>query len=166
MMDISSAIEGTTNFQSCLTFVKSVFSAFSSSFASKSVRFGFVTFSTSASVVFGFGQFSSFAEVEGAVMGVKQASGGCSAGAALSTCKSSLFAEGSSGSAGSSSAGAGGAGGASSGSATGAAGGGGSVSARLLVVLMAGKSTDDVSASASSLKGMNVSTTLFKSFVI
>ena len=152
MLDISSAIDGATSFQSCLTFVKSVFSAFSASFTSKTIRFGLVTFSSSASVVFGFSQYSSFSEVEGAIMGVKQASGSCAAGAALTTCKSSLFAAGSSGgsSAGGSEGGAGaGAGGGASGSA--------SASARLLVVLMAGKSTDDVSASASALKEMSVS---------
>ena len=140
----------------CLTFVKSVFGYFSSSFESKTVRFGLVSFSTSATVVFSFSQYSSFSQVESAIMGLKLASGSCAAGAALSTCKSSLFATGSSGgSAGGAAAGAEGAAGVSAG----ASGTSGGASAQLLVVLMAGKSTDDVSASAGSLKSMGVSNT-------
>ena len=153
MLDISSSIEGSSNFQMCLTFVKSVFSYFSSSFTSKTVRFGFVSFSTSATVVFSFGQHSSFSEVESAIMGVKQASGGCAAGAALTTCKSSLFAAGSSGSSTGGTEGGAGAG-AGAGVEGGASGG---AAAQVLVVLMAGKSTDDVSASAGALKSMGVS---------
>lgn len=153
MLDISSSIQGESNFQMCLTFVKSVFGYFSSNFESKTVRFGLVSFSTSATVVFSFGQYSSFSEVEGAVMGLKLASGGCAAGAALSTCQSSLFAAGSSGgSTGGAAAGAG--------ASAGASGTSGGASAQLLVVLMAGKSTDDVSASAGALKTMGVSSTL------
>ena len=155
-MDISSAIGGESNFQMCLSFVKSVFSYFSSSFESKTIQFGLVSFSTSASVVFKFGQYSSFSEVEGAIMGLKLASGGCAAGGALSTCKSSLFAAGSSGgSAGGSQgeAGAGAVGGASGG----AAGASGGAASQILVVLMAGKSTDDVSSGAGALKSIGVS---------
>ena len=65
-------------------------------------------------------------EVDSALASVQLVGGGCAAGAGLTTCKSSLF-----------------------------------ESARksvsyLLVVLMAGKSTDDVSAAAGALKGMKV----------
>ena len=81
-------------------------------------------------------------------MGVKQASGGCSAGAALSTCQSTLFEGGSSGAASANTTG--------SGSANATSGGGSGSSSRVLVALLAGTSTDDVTASAKALKEMNV----------
>lgn len=63
---------------------------------------------------------------------MKLVGGSCAAGAALSSCQSSLFAS------------AGGGGASASSSSAGA-----SVSARLLVVMMAGKSTDSITSSAS-----------------
>ena len=77
-------------------------------------------------MVFGFTQYSSISEIDSAVGSVTLMSGGCAAGAALSQCKSSLF--------------------------EGDAGG----KARVLIVLIAGSSTDDVSSSASSLKTAGV----------
>ena len=77
-------------------------------------------------MVFGFTQYSSISEIDSAVGSVTLMSGGCAAGAALSQCKSSLF--------------------------EGDAGG----KARVLIVLIAGSSTDDVSSAASSLKTAGV----------
>lgn len=67
-------------------------------------------------------------QIEGAFGSIKLAGGSCAAGAALTTCKSSLFASARSG------------------------------AAMVLVVMIAGKSTDDVSAGAGALKGMKVKT--------
>lgn len=77
-------------------------------------------------MVFGFTQYSSISEIDSAVGSVTLMSGGCAAGAALSQCKSSLF--------------------------EGDAGG----KARVLIVLIAGSSTDDVSSAAGSLKTAGV----------
>ena len=70
---------------------------------------------------------------------MKLVGGSCAAGAALSSCQSSLFAS------------AGGGGASASSSSAGA-----SVSARLLVVMMAGKSTDSITSSASAIKESGV----------
>ena len=70
---------------------------------------------------------------------MKLVGGSCAAGAALSSCQSSLFAS------------AGGGGASASSSSVGA-----SVSARLLVVMMAGKSTDSITSSASAIKESGV----------
>ena len=85
-------------------------------------------------------------QIESAIMGVKQASGGCAAGAALSTCQSSLFSSGTAGSSNTSGTAA----------MNGTSSGSSQSSSRVLVSLMAGTSTDDVTTSASALKGMNV----------
>lgn len=77
-------------------------------------------------VVFGFSQFDSMSEVDRAVTKVKLIGGKCNAGAALSHCKTSLFV------------------------------GPAQVIARILVVLMAGKSSDVVSTAALSLKTVGV----------
>ena len=63
MLDTSSAIEGDSNFQSTLSFAKSVFSTYKTQFENKKIRFGFVTFSTTPTVVFGFDKMSSFSDV-------------------------------------------------------------------------------------------------------
>ena len=76
--------------------------------------------------MFGFTQYTSISEVDTAIQSATLIGGGCAAGAALSQCQSGLF--------------------------TGAAGG----RSRLLIVLMAGKSSDDVSSSAGSLKSASV----------
>lgn len=76
--------------------------------------------------MFGFTQYTSISDVDTAVQGATLIGGGCVAGAALSQCQSGLF--------------------------TGAASG----RSRLLIVLMAGKSSDDVSSSAGSLKSASV----------
>ena len=81
---------------------------------------------------------------------VKLVGGSCAAGAGLSKCQSALFA-----SAGGGGAAAGG-GAAGGGAAGGGAAAGASVSARLLVVMMAGKSTDSVTSSASELKKIGI----------
>lgn len=78
---------------------------------------------------------------------VKLSGGSCAAGAALSTCQSSLFA--STGGGGGAAAGGAAAG---AGATSGGAAAGASVSARLLVVMMAGKSTDSVTSTSSALK--------------
>lgn len=77
-------------------------------------------------VVFGFSQYTSISEVESACLSVTPIGGSCTAGAALSQCKSTLF--------------------------EGDAGG----KARVLVVLMAGSSSDDVAGAAGSLKSAGV----------
>ena len=76
--------------------------------------------------MFGFTQYTSISEVDSAIASVTLIGGGCAAGAAFSQCQSGLF--------------------------TGAAGG----RSRLLLVLMAGKSSDDVSSGAGSLKSAGV----------
>lgn len=78
---------------------------------------------------------------------VKLVGGSCAAGAALSTCQSSLFVG-----AGGGVAAAGGGAAAGGSAASGGAAAGASVSARLLVVMMAGKSSDSVTSSAGALK--------------
>lgn len=77
-------------------------------------------------VVFGFSQYTSISEVDSACSSVTLIGGSCTAGAALSQCKSALF--------------------------EGDAGG----KARVLVVLMAGSSSDDVASAAGSLKSAGV----------
>jgi len=77
-------------------------------------------------VVFGFSQYTSISEVDSACSSVTLIGGGCAAGAALSQCKSALF--------------------------EGDAGG----KARVLIVLMAGSSSDDVAGAAESLKSAGV----------
>ena len=76
--------------------------------------------------MFGFSQYTSISEVDSAVSSVTLIGGSCTAGAALSQCKSALF--------------------------EGDAGG----KARVLIVLMAGSSSDDVSSAAASLKTVGV----------
>ncbi|EDO32447.1 predicted protein [Nematostella vectensis] len=131
MLDASSSIQGETNFQLCITFVKSVFMAFSGSGFGTSLRFGFVIFGSSAQVVFKFDQYTQVSQLESAFASVKLVGGGCAAGAALTTTKSSLFASAQSG------------------------------AAMVLVVMIAGKSTDDVAAGAGALKEMGVKTIAF-----
>ena len=77
-------------------------------------------------VVFGFSQYTSISEVDSACSSVTLIGGSCAAGAALSQCKSALF--------------------------EGDAGG----KARVLVVLIAGSSSDDVASAAGSLKSAGV----------
>lgn len=77
-------------------------------------------------VVFGFTQYTSFSEVDSAIASVTLIGGGCAAGAALSKCQSALF--------------------------TGAA----ESRSRLLIVLIAGKSSDGVTSGAGSLKSAGV----------
>ena len=76
--------------------------------------------------MFGFSQYTSISQVDSAVASVTLMGGSCTAGAALSQCKSGLF--------------------------EGDAGG----KARVLIVLMAGSSSDDVSSAAGSLKTVGV----------
>ena len=84
-------------------------------------------------------------------MSVKQVSGSCAAGAALSTCQSSLYGGGSSALTNNSKA-------PSSAAANITSSGSGQSSSRILVSLMAGTSTDDVKGSATALKEMSVRT--------
>ncbi|KAJ7385815.1 hypothetical protein OS493_013849 [Desmophyllum pertusum] len=102
--------------------MKFVTSIFHSFTMGGAVRYGLVVFGSSAKVVFGFSQYTSISEVDSAVASVTLMGGSCSAGAGLTQCKSALF--------------------------DGDAGG----KARVLIVLMAGSSSDDVSSAAGSLK--------------
>ena len=130
MLDASDSVGGEANFKLAIQFIITVFRAFT---LGGGIRFAFVIFGSSAQVVFDFSKYTSMSEVEAAMGQVALVSGSCTAGAALSTCQSSLFASG------------GGGGGAGAGA-----------SARLLVVMIAGKSSDSVSAGSTALKGIGV----------
>ncbi|XP_078375014.1 cochlin-like isoform X2 [Oculina patagonica] len=90
------------------------------------VRYGLVVFGNKAEVVFGFSQYASMLEIDSAVANLKLVGGNCNAGAALSRCKTSLFVGPNRG------------------------------IARVLVALLAGKSSDDISAPTASLKTAGV----------
>ena len=77
-------------------------------------------------MVFGFSQYTSISQVDSAVSSVTLIGGSCTAGAALSQCQSALF--------------------------EGDAGG----TARVLIALMAGSSSDDVSSASALLKKAGV----------
>ena len=87
---------------------------------------GMVTFSASAQVVFDFSMYTSASEIDGALGKITLAGGSCSAGQGLSNCQSGLFAKSR------------------------------SEAIKVLLVMIAGTSTDDVSAGASALKGLGV----------
>lgn len=129
MLDASDSVGGEANFKLAIQFIITVFRAFT---LGGGIRFAFVIFGSSAQVVFDFSKYTSMSEVEAAMGQVALVSGSCTAGAALTTCQSSLFASGSGG------------------------GAGAGASARLLVVMIAGKSSDSVSGGSTALKGIGV----------
>lgn len=87
---------------------------------------GLVLFGASASVSFDFSKYSSVSEVDAAIGSMKMVGGACAAGQGLSTCQTQLFAQSRQN------------------------------AAKVLLVMMAGKSTDDVSGVAESLKRAGV----------
>ena len=89
-------------------------------------RIGMVLFGASASVSFDFGKYSSASEIGAAIGSMKMIGGSCAAGQGLSTCQTQLFAQSRQN------------------------------AAKVLLVMIAGKSTDDVSGVAASLKSSGV----------
>lgn len=89
-------------------------------------RIGMVLFGASASVSFDFGKYSSASEIGDAIGSMKMIGGSCPAGQGLSTCQTQLFAQSRQN------------------------------AAKVLLVMIAGKSTDDVSGVAASLKRSGV----------
>ena len=124
MLDVSSSIGGSTNFQFCISFIKALYASFTVS--SSGYRIGMVTFSASAQVAFDFSMYSSAAELDGALGKISLGEGSCAAGQGLGTCQSGLFSKSR------------------------------SEAMKILLVMIAGTSTDDVSTSATALKGMGV----------
>lgn len=89
-------------------------------------RIGLVLFGASASVSFDFSKYSSASEVDDAIGNMKLVGGACAAGQGLSTCQTQLFAQSRQN------------------------------AAKILLVMMAGKSTDEVSGVAESLRSAGV----------
>lgn len=89
-------------------------------------RIGLVLFGASASVSFDFSKYSSASEVDAAIGSMKMVGGACAAGQGLSTCQTQLFAQSRQN------------------------------AVKVLLVMMAGISTDDVSGVAGSLKNSGV----------
>ena len=96
------------------------------SISSTGYRIGMVLFGASASVSFDFSKYSSASEIDAAIGGMKMLGGSCAAGQGLSTCQTQLFAQSRQN------------------------------TAKVLLVMIAGKSTDDVSGVAGSLKSSGV----------
>lgn len=94
--------------------------------SSTAYRIGLVLFGASASVSFDFSKYSSAAEIDSAIGSMKLLGGACAAGQGLSTCQSQLFAQSREG------------------------------ASKILLVMMAGKSTDDVSSVAGDMKSSGV----------
>ena len=94
--------------------------------SSTAYRIGLVLFGASASVSFDFSKYSSASELDSAIGSMKLVGGACAAGQALSTCQSQLFAQSR------------------------------KEASKILLVMMAGKSTDDVSGVAGALKSSDV----------
>lgn len=124
LLDTSTSIGGKSNFKLALSFIVAVYQALG---VSAQIRVAFIIFGSSTNVVFGFSKYTSFTEVKAAVEGVSMIGGACTAGAALATCKTDVFASAR------------------------------AEVARVLVVMMAGKSTDSVALSSSSIKEMGIS---------
>lgn len=89
LLDSSTSIEGDANFQLALAFVVAVFEAIG---VSAQMRVAFIIFGSTTQVVFNFEKYTAFADVRTAVMGAKLVGGTCTAGAALTTCRSDVFA--------------------------------------------------------------------------
>ena len=89
-------------------------------------RIGLVLFGASASVSFDFSKYSSASEVDAAIGSMRMVGGACAAGQGLSTCQTQLFVQSRQN------------------------------ADKVLLVMMAGKSTDDVSGVAESLKRAGV----------
>ena len=94
--------------------------------SSTAYRIGLVLFGASASVSFDFGKYSSASEIDSAITSIKLIGGACAARQGLSTCQSQLFAQSR------------------------------QEASRILLVMMAGTSTDDVSSMSGSLKTSGV----------
>ena len=94
--------------------------------SSTAYRVGLVLFGASASVSFDFGKYSSASEIDSAIGSLKLIGGACAAGQGLSTCQSQLFAQSRQG------------------------------ASKILLVMMAGKSSDDISSVAGALKSAGV----------
>lgn len=104
-----------------------VVSVFEALGISAQMRVAFIIFGASTKVVFGFTQYTSFTEVKASVEGVTMIGGACAAGAALTTSNTEVFASAR------------------------------TQVARVLVVMMAGKSTDSIAAPSSAIKEMKIS---------
>lgn len=89
-------------------------------------RIGMVLFGASASVSFDFSKYSSILDIDAAIGSMKMLGGSCAAGQGLSTCQTQLFAQSRQN------------------------------AAKVLLVMVAGKSTDDVAGVAGSLKSSGV----------
>lgn len=94
--------------------------------SSTAYRVGLVLFGASASVSFDFSKYSSASEIDSAITSLTLMGGACAAGQGLSTCQSQIFAQSR------------------------------QEASKILLVMMAGKSTDDVSNVAGSLKSSGV----------
>ena len=94
--------------------------------SSTAYRVGLVLFGASASVSFDFSKYSSASEIDSAITSLTLMGGACAAGQGLSTCQAQIFAQSR------------------------------QEAAKILLVMMAGKSTDDVSNVAESLKSSGV----------
>lgn len=123
LLDTSTSIGGDANFKLTLSFIVAVFKAIG---VSAQIRVAFVIFGGSTKVVFGFTQYTSITEVESAVLGVSMVGGTCTAGAAISTCRSDVFASAR------------------------------TELARILVVMMAGRSSDSLDEPSSAIKGTGI----------
>lgn len=94
--------------------------------SSTAFRIGLVLFGSSASVSFDFSKYSSSSEIDAAIGSMKIIGGSCAAGQGLSTCQSQLFAQSRQN------------------------------AVKVLLVMIAGRSTDDVSGVAGALKSSGV----------
>lgn len=94
--------------------------------SSKAYRIGLILFGASASVSFGFSKYSSASQLDSAIGELKLIEGACAAGQGLSKCQSQLFAQSR------------------------------QEASKILLVMMAGTSTDDVSKGAAALKSYAV----------
>ena len=94
--------------------------------SSSGYRIGLVLFGASASVLFDFSKFYSVSEIDSALANVAMVGGSCAAGQALNTCQSALFGQSR------------------------------QQAAKVLLVMMAGSSVDDVTKTATSLKNSGV----------
>lgn len=94
--------------------------------SSTKFRIGLVLFGASASVSFDFSKYNSASEIDAVIKGMKTIGGACAAGQGLSTCQSQLFAQSRQN------------------------------AIRVLLVIIAGRSTDDVSSVAGALKSSGV----------
>ena len=121
LLDTSTSIDGEANFKLALSFIVAVFEALG---VSAQIRVAFIIFGGSTQVVFGFQ--TSITEVKSSVLGASLVGGTCTAGAAITTCRTDVFASAR------------------------------TEVARIFVVMMAGRSSDSVNAPSEAIKGIGI----------